>query len=50
MCSTLDPCQKQFAIKMKKYVTTEKEKSLTVDAGWYTEQEMKDKLGYDVCL
>ncbi|CAE7658961.1 unnamed protein product [Symbiodinium sp. CCMP2592] len=32
---------------MKKYVTKEKEKSLTVDAGWYTEQEMKDKLGYD---
>ncbi|CAE7359121.1 unnamed protein product [Symbiodinium sp. CCMP2456] len=23
------------------------EKSLTVDAGWYTEQEMKDKLQYD---
>ncbi|CAE7622983.1 unnamed protein product [Symbiodinium sp. CCMP2592] len=28
----------------------EKEKSLTVDAGWYTEQEMKEKLQYDSCL
>ncbi|CAE7779902.1 unnamed protein product [Symbiodinium sp. CCMP2456] len=40
--------EKKFAIATQKIVTKEKEKSLTVDAGWYTEQEMKDKLGYDV--
>ena len=46
----LEPCQKLFAVKTKKFVTKEKEKSLTVDAGWYTEQEMKEKLNYDAWL
>ena len=50
MLFNLDPRQKQFSLNMKKYITQEKEKKLTVDAGWYTEQEMKDKLGYDACL
>ncbi|CAE7437536.1 hypothetical protein AK812_SmicGene48986, partial [Symbiodinium microadriaticum] len=39
--------RKQLAkILVEAKFNEEKEKSLTVDAGWYTEQEMKEKLNY----
>ena len=35
---------------MSKYIIKEKEKLLTIQAGWYTEAEMKETLDYDVTL
>ena len=50
-CSTrIRFLQKAFAVRVSKMVIKEKEKSLKVEAGWYSEEGMRDMLGYSACL